>query len=335
MFIFLRASFLVSAKFVIFMRTMNNSTEGGTASPAAVHRLSRSQGMAYISAFVVEGLFILVGNLLVLGVFGKNRKLRNRKCHWLLINQAVADLITGLLSVINWVGNFVDLWDHLIGRVALEMTVSLLAFASFSNLVMIALERTHAAFRPIKHRALSARNYRVAILVVWLLPAPLACLHAAMVFGKIPVSTYFYILASDGCCLFLIGVFSYSCIWIKLKCSSVAPHNDLRAAQERKLTASVFLVTAASFMTFLSGMIFIASFISLGNTISWHSANHILPSAVLLYCVNYWINPIIYSLKMPGFRRAAIRLICKRRPRTASVGLPLRTVQRNRENQRL
>ena len=76
--ILLQASFLVSAKLVLFAHTMNFSTEGGTASSAAVHRLPRSQGIAYISAFIVEALFIMIGNLVVLAVFGKNRQLRHK-----------------------------------------------------------------------------------------------------------------------------------------------------------------------------------------------------------------------------------------------------------------
>ena len=104
----------------------------------------------------------------------------------------MADLLAGLITVINWVGNFVDLWDHLMGYVdaALEILIMFLILASFFNLLMIALERTRATFRPIKHRAVSARNYRVAIVAVWLLPAPLACLDGLQIFGKIPVSIH-------------------------------------------------------------------------------------------------------------------------------------------------
>ena len=309
---------------------MNDSTGGGTAPPTAVHRLPRSQGIAYVAAVVVEALFAIIGNLVVLAVFGKNRQLRRRKSHWLLINQAVADLLAGLIIgpyLLNYILHNFDLSDYsmdLYVRMALGTMAILLTVGSFSNLVMIALERAHAAFTPIQHRALSVRNYRVAIVVVWLHPALLDCLLVAKELEKIPDSTFYYILAFNMCGFFLIVVSSYSCIWIKFKCSSIAPQNDLRAAQERKLTASLFLVTAASSMSVLGGMV-----------ASFNGTIHARMLAVLLGGVTLFINPIIYSLKMPGFRRAAIRLICGSHPRSANAVLPLQTVPRNRGNGRL
>ena len=319
---------------------MNYSTEGGTAPPTAVHRLPRSQGIAYVAAFVVESLVIIIVNLVVLAVFGKNRQLRQRKSHWLLINQAVADLLAGFIIGPFWVdylrgtldlrGSF---YSSMHVFIAGETITSFLIFASFFNLLMIALERTCATFRPIKHRALSAKNHRVTIVVVWFLPVPLTCLCAAHYLGIISLPTYLYILTSSACGMFLLVVFSYASVWIKFKCRTIHPQNDLRAAQERKLTASVFLVTAASFIAFLSGTLFYVVGLSLQRkTISRHSAIHVSLVSVLLFCANFLINPIIYSLKMPGFRRAAIRLIWRSRPRTANAALPLRTVQRNREN---
>ena len=332
---FWRAAFLVSAELVLFVHTMNNSTEGGRASRhAVVYWPSRqSQGIAYVAALVVEALFIIIGNLVVLAVFGKNRRLRQRKSHWLLVSQAVADLLAGLIVVplsVFYIGghNFV-LWHihtDFSMIVGVNMKTELLTFASLFNLLMIALERTYATFRPTKHRVISARNYRVAIVVVWFLPVLLPiCPCVAEYLKIISLSTHFYIQACSGCGIFLLVVSSYASLWIKLKRSSIAPQNDLRAARERKLTASVFLITAASFGTYVPGLIVLtiaqAPHSKIG--MSFYSTSHAMMCGFLLVCANFLINPIIYSYKMPELRRAAIRLICRNRHRTRNAVLPL------------
>ena len=322
---------------------MDNSTEGGTAPTATIHHLlPRSQGIAYVAAYVVEALITVIGNLVVLAVFGKNRKLRRRKSHWLLVNQATIDLLAGLIIVPLALNYFVALNFHLWQPptdlsviVVVKSIILLLSFASFLNLLLIALERTYATFRPLKHRVISARNYRIAIAVVWFLPVLLPiCPRVAWHLKIISLPAYYKILAGWGCGIFLLVVSSYVSIWIKFKRSTIHRQNDLRSAQERKLTASVFLVTAASCLTYVSGIIVyaVAQVLYSKNAISFYSGRHAMPSGFLLGGVNFMINPIIYSFKMPGFRRAAVRLICGNRPRTANAALPLQIIQRNREN---
>ena len=341
--VFSLASCHVPAEFALFVYTMSNSTEGGTAPPTAVHRLPRSQGIAYAAAFAVEALFTIIGNLVVLAVFGKNSQLRRRKSHWLLINQAVADLLAGLIVLpvgLYYLALYFDLWQSYIDLylfLVVDTIMLLLIFASLYNLLVIALERTYATFRPMKHRALSARNYRVAMAVVWLLSVPLACLSVAERLGIIYFLTYYSIQTAHGCGIFLLLVSSYASIWIKFKRRTMASQNDLRAAQERKLTASLFLVIASSFVTYLSAIVVstVAQILYSKSAMSFYSATHAVTWGLLLVGANFLINPIIYSLKLPGFRRAAIRLICGSHTRTVNTALPLQTVQRSRENGRL
>ena len=317
---------------------MSNSTEGRTAPPATIHHLlPRSQGIAYAAAFVVEGLFTIIGNLVVLAVFGKNRQLRQRKSHWLLVNQAVADLLAGLIVVpltLYYLTLDFNLWqsysDVYVSPVVEAITL-LPTFASLFNLLLIALERTYATFRPTKHRVISARNYRVAIAAVWCLPVLLPIFPTIARRLKIfSLRLHVGIVAGAGCGMFLLVVSGYASIWMKLKRRvHIHPQNDLRAARaERKLTVSVFLVTTASFFTYLAGIIVttVAAVSYDKNAMSYYSTSHARTCGRLLVCANFFINPIIYSFKMPGFRRAAVRLICGNRPRTTNTVLPLQTV---------
>ena len=91
-------------------------------------------------------------------VYLKERSLRKRSMS-LVINQAFADMFTGASIFIYfpiWAYDF-ELWtinpplsDELILRIRILASVS--PMASLINLGAISLERTHATFRPFKHR---------------------------------------------------------------------------------------------------------------------------------------------------------------------------------------
>ncbi|KAL9986072.1 hypothetical protein ACROYT_G000144 [Oculina patagonica] len=74
----------------------NNCTKNATGSTIAV--LSKEEGIALCSAFILVSVFIVVGNLLTIVLFALDKKLR-KKSLFLVINMAFADLMLGALSI--------------------------------------------------------------------------------------------------------------------------------------------------------------------------------------------------------------------------------------------
>lgn len=125
--------------------------------------------------------------------------------------------------------------------------------------------------------------------------------------------SYFYLWSSfNGFCLLVICV-SYALIVIKVRCGEQPQHHGA-AKRERKLTVTFFIVTLVSLLMWLpfeiSTFLFFATdiFSSLSQIISQHF-NYIL---VVFYYANSLVNPILYSTRMPEFRRALRSMFCKR-----------------------
>ena len=93
-------------------------------------------------------------------------------------------------------------------------------------------------------------------------------------------------------------------------------------SEERKLSLTLFIIAVASFLTFLPAVIWDAI-----------SADHlwqdkVSPTAIAyrvsytfdaLYLFNPILNPLIYAIRMQQFRRAAKKLICKKK--SGSIGI--------------
>ena len=129
------------------------------------------------------------------------------------------------------------------------------------HLAVISLERLHATLRPFRHRRLSLKAYWVAIATPWVL---------SFSFGVAPTLTGFHRRAQGVLLIivtfllstpFLITCFSYLAIWRKRRISPEIVRS-FRQNQEARFSMTIFLVTAASFMTCIPFLLFAIMFIS-------------------------------------------------------------------------
>ena len=126
----------------------------------------------YCLANSIEAVAIVTLNALTMIVYLKERSLRKRSMY-LVINQAFADVFTGASIFICfplWAYDF-ELWtidpplsDELILRI--RVLESVLPIASLLNLGAISLERTHATFRPFKHRLVKKKIFVTVSAIV-------------------------------------------------------------------------------------------------------------------------------------------------------------------------
>ena len=139
---------------------------------------SSSACTAWLTVFGIETAAIVALNVLTIIVYLKESRLRKRSMY-LVINLAVADMFGGA-SVISqsWLlGKQCDFWTiHYFSVPFFFVIFVMLVFptASLINLAAISLERTHAAFRPLKHRLLKKNIFGAVIAVVWITAGLLA-----------------------------------------------------------------------------------------------------------------------------------------------------------------
>ena len=115
----------------------------------------------------------------------------------------------------------------------------------------------------------------------------------------------------NSICLLIICV-SYSSIVIKVRCGA-QPQHHVVASRERKLTMTLFIVTFVSLLMWLPYVI--SSFLYFANDI-FSSLSMLAISRLNLVLVAYhassFVNPVLYAVLMPDFRRAVVALFRKR-----------------------
>ncbi|CAH3127275.1 unnamed protein product [Pocillopora meandrina] len=287
---------------------------------------SASECIPWLVVLIIECLAIVILNIITIVVF------LQRRSTYLIIHLAIVDLLAGAVSgplaIENQLAVFCPLWKYrqmnIWSSYFLIVVMQLFPFSSFINLTAISLERLHATFCPFRHRFVSKWVHRAIIIVIWLIPIVRG---AAIIFllksGVAVMSTYLFLLFY-AVSLFVICV-SYILVVIKVRCSR-HPQFHSRSKRERKLTGTALIVSLVSLLCFLPAMI------HAGWTL--HSSTyfinvHIYMAVQVLFLANSLVNPIIYALRVPGFREGLLQLVYRVPDLSnAPANLPLRILRR-------
>ena len=120
----------------------------------------------------------------------------------------------------------------------------------------------------------------------------------------------------------------YILIFIKVRCSR-HPQIHSRSRRESKLTGTALIVSLASLLCLLPGTIMFVTCIYLSSACFKMHHFHINMAVVVLFLANSLVNPIIYAVRMPGFREGLSQLVCRvpDLSRIAPANLPLRNLR--------
>ena len=178
----------------------------------------------------------------------------------------------------------------------------------------------HATFRPFRHRNIKKWAYGVAIGGVWILtamliPCPLTRLH-----GKL----HSFLWLSYRClCLFVIFI-SYTSIALKFCCGTRPPSHGA-ANRQRKLTVTLFIMTIVSLLLWLPYVVHnFVPFSVLDTKFSSLTYLRLRLSFTLLRHTNSLVNPIIYTIRMPEFRKALLKFFKSRQRQNVAIPLHAR-----------
>ena len=93
--------------------SVTRSSTNTSTSPTMTYTPSKAQGTAVVTAFMFESAIIVMGNMLVIILFAREKKLR-KKSLFLVMNMALADVMLGAVSlplfVYLLVGPYYHLW---------------------------------------------------------------------------------------------------------------------------------------------------------------------------------------------------------------------------------
>ena len=277
--------------------------------------VSLSECIPWMTLGLAESVAIVTLNLCTIIVFMRNRNLRKRSMY-LVINLAVTNMFVGGVVVYNlfyWPGVYCNLWKlhsfELWTPISLEIFTKIFVFCSLVNIDIIALERVHATFFPLRHRVLKKHLYRLIICVVWAISALITITFILFLlfnetgyYGLYLQATLFFI------CLLIICV-SYTSIVIKVRCGA-QPRHHVAASRERKLTMTLLIVTVVSLLFYLLFVIW--NFFIDASKLEMSMFIHLESALLVLLYANSLVNPILYAVRMPEYRSAFLALVCKR-----------------------
>ena len=288
-----------------------------------------SECIPWFVVLIIECLAIVILNIITIVVFVKKKRQLQRRSTYLIIHLAIVDLLVGAVSgpllIENNMTHFCQLWKYR------QMTIwsyylssvfaYLFSFVSLTNLIAISLERLHATFCPFRHRFVRKWVYRAMIIVIWLIAIVREVAQILLwEIGYFEVINAYLFLPFHSVSLFVICV-SYILVVIKVRCSR-HPQIHSRSKRERKLTGTALIVSLVSLLCFLPAIINLALF-------NYFINFHIDIAVEVLFLANSLVNPIIYALRMPGFREGLLQVFYRNPDRSNTpANLPLRNLRR-------
>ena len=297
----------------------NNSMDKQNETVEPLTTFSPNECIGWLVVLSIVGVIITTINALTVIVYLLEQRLRKRTMY-LVISLAVADMCVGGISLtvdVSMSGFSCGLWkiDPPPKGVWLSILIGVLfvfPMASVINLAAISLERTHATFRPFQHRLLKKWVFGAAVVAVWIFAVLIAFYIYLDVFFALSGPGEFYsYLSILAFCFFVIAV-SYASIVAKILCGT-QPQHQRAISRERKLTKTLFLVTLASYMLLSPYIICFFLIFSKRTFFSFSSQTlHLYFLLVSLAYVNSMVNPILYTLRIPEFKRALVSFLAFR-----------------------
>lgn len=291
----------------LFFAEMNNTSASESVKDDAL--LSVFEASLWGTAFGCVGVLIVVSNSLIMVAFLKTKP-RRKNAHYFLMNLAVADLLVGAIPVPFYVSYFINqrTWkDNRSVRMAHSTFDILCGLSSVFTLTVLAIERLFATLCPWRYRVTSRRPYFVAIGSTWVLAIGVSSVNIGYYYKVFSTEFHYLVIASLSVSICVVCV-SYTTLKIKSKRQNRTRKDS---TNERKLSTTLLFLSC---IFLISWMPFEVIFISVHFCEKCHVSTNVIFLTKLIHYSNSFINAVIYSFKIPDFRRAIAASLCHRRP---------------------
>ena len=293
---------------------------------------SSTDCIVWLAVYFTESVAIVTLNLVTIIVFMKSRSLRKRSLY-LVINLAVADMLCGGFSqaVTDFSllgGYYCNFWkENFYTYRVTKVLYTLFPFTSLLNITVISLERVHATFRPFRHRIIKGWVYGLIIILIWV-TALLMSLNTWLQIFESSIRKNIWTSVSI-LCLFVICV-CYTSITLKMSglCCGARPQHHGAANREKKLTRTLFIMTLVSLLMWLPWILLHFFYFNMYHiliSLSRLTLERLGFALMALTYANSLVNPIIYTIRMPEFKRALVSLF-RCRSQQIQVEIPLQVM---------
>ena len=272
--------------------------------------------IAWCFGFGVIDALIIISNTLAIVVFTRSKLLRKRTNYFLLC-LAIADMMVGTISLPLFIHTLVvftrgETSQNLADINNISRLLDIFSgFSSVFALTIIALERLYSVALPNWHRTTPRYTYFILLASIWALAGVLVCIYIFFVYKRDGETKSFKypMIAVFLSCLLMICL-AYVGIWMKVV-QRMHEKTKKTLEKDKKLATTLFLVTAIFVMTWAPFQAINVFYIELCPESS--TCPKLIFTAVYLtkfmQYSNSFVNPIIYTFKMPDFRRVLLSII--------------------------
>lgn len=289
-----------------------NTTSPRNGSWPATNAPFKVTGIAFCSAFALEAVLVAVGNLLTIVLFAVNRNLRKKNL-LTVVNMAFADLMLGTVSLpmnTYLVGGEFKLWLYrrdTTSKIFYRVLDDVFMQASILAAALISGERFYAIHWPLKHRILSTREYYIAISIAWAVAfAVSAILSLLSFFVSIKGFLHFW-LPYTLVLMFIMFGCNFS-IWRKFRSGRTFPMQQNRASQNQRLVKTLLLISILALLSWIPLIVMNTLFV-FNCSINWR----VYYGASFLNFSKSLVNPVVYALRIPEFKRTLGSVCCCRK----------------------
>ena len=292
---------------------------------------SSSECIIWFAAFLAVTVAIVTVNLLSIVLFIKNSNLRTRGMY-LVINLTVVDILVGGLSTINLLLIITHIGCKTVivrlsgeGYMITWFIFYWFPLTSLTNITVISLERMHATFRPFRHRVIKKWVYGVTICVVWVLAGMIStAIFMLKLSDKEESHSQFLWQSYCLLCLFIICA-CYASIIVQICCGARPQHHGAARGQ-RKLTVTLLIITIVSLLLWIPYAIatFVFHTTDSIRSLSFTKGMRLNLSLLLLFYTNSFVDPVVYTRRMPEYRKALLLLLTRRQRQNAVIPLQAR-----------
>ena len=283
--------------------------------------LSENANIAWSTVFAMVAVVIVAGNALTIAAFTTRRLVRKRTLFF-LISLAIADMMVGAVAI--------PLYIYLSFHTGLQQgavhylfdAVDILSgLASVFTLAMISVERFFAIGWPLVHRRLRKRVYFSFIGLGWFSALAIAMINLLYRYKIAPYVATLDIVLTALLTSFVITCAAYVALWLRVR---FRYRNGLGREPDKRLAKTLCLVTGVFILTWLPfhSLLYVVHFCLACPLPSQNALNFI---KLLQYC-NSFMNTVIYSLRMPEFRKAIFEIF-NRKYNFKNNEIPLRNLR--------
>ena len=289
-----------------------NTTSPRNASWSTTNAPSKMTGIVFCAAFALEAVLIAVGNLFTIVLFAVNRNLRKKNL-LLVVNMAFADLMLGTVSLpmnTYLVGGEFELWLYrkdTTSEIFYRVLDDVFMQASILSAALISVERFYAIHWPLRHRILSTREYYIAISIAWAVAVVVSAILSLLPFF-VSIKGFLHFWLPYTLSLMFIMVGCNFRIWRKFRRGRTFSIQQNRASQNQRLVKTLLLISILALLSWIPLIVMNTLFV-FNSSIIWS----VYYGASFLNFFNSLVNPVIYALRIPDFKRTLDSVCCCRK----------------------